>query len=61
MVQNIAAKQEEGVDSLRMDISKDMIPRGYRRGEKTKFLDMDAPEHANDDPVSKLINEAWRK
>ena len=61
MVQTIAAKQGEGVDSLRMDISKDMIPRGYRRGDKTKFFDMDAPEHANDDPVSKLINEAWRR
>jgi len=61
MVQNIAAKHGDGVDSLRMDISKDMIPRGYRREEKTKFFDMDAPEHANDDPVSKLINEVWKR
>jgi hypothetical protein len=38
-----------------------MIPRGYRRGEKTKSFDMDAPEHANDDPVLKLINEVWRR
>lgn len=61
MVQNIAAKHGDGVDSLRMDISKDMIPPDYRRGEKTKLFDMDAPEHANDDPVSKLINEVWRR
>ncbi len=62
MAQNIAAKQgEEGIDSLRMDIPKDMIPPAYRRREKTKFFDMDAPEHANDDPVLKLINEVWRR
>jgi iron(III) transport system substrate-binding protein len=61
IVQNIAAKQGDGVDSLRIDIPKDMIPPAYRRGEKTKFFDMDAPEHANDDPVFKLIKEAWKR
>ncbi len=61
MAQNIAAKQGEGIDSLRMDISKDMIPPAFRRGHKTKFFDMDAPEHASDDPVLKLINEVWRR
>jgi iron(III) transport system substrate-binding protein len=59
--QNIAAKQGDSIDSLRIDISKDMIPPGFRRTEKTKFFDMDAPEYANDDPVSKLINEVWRR
>jgi hypothetical protein len=61
MAQTIAAKHGEGIDSLRMDISKDMVPPTFRRGEKTKFFDMDAPEHANDDPVSKLINEVWKR
>ena len=61
MVQNIAAKQGDGVDSLRIDIAKDMIPAGYRRGEKSKFFDMDAPEHASDEPVLKLINEVWKR
>lgn len=61
MVQNIAAKEAEGIDSLRMDIPKDMIPPAYRRGEKTKFFDMDAPEHANDAPVLKFINEVWKR
>jgi iron(III) transport system substrate-binding protein len=60
MAQNIAAKQE-GIDSLRMDIPKDMIPAAYRRREKTKFFDMDAPEHASDHPVLKFINEVWRR
>lgn len=61
-VQNIAAKQEgEGVDSLRIDIPKDMVPPDFRRSDKSKFFDMDAPEHANDDPVFKLINEVWKR
>jgi iron(III) transport system substrate-binding protein len=60
MAQNIAAKQE-GIDSFRIDIPKDMIPAAYRRSEKTKFFDMDAPEHANDDVVLKLINEVWKR
>jgi len=61
MVQSLAAKQGDGVDSLRIDIPKDMIPVDYRRGEKTKLFDMDAPEYANDDPISKLINEVWKR
>ena len=61
LAQNIAAKHGESIDSLRMDISKEMIPPAFRRGEKTKFFDMDAPEHASDDPVLKFINEVWRK
>ncbi|MGH7835528.1 MAG: ABC transporter substrate-binding protein [Candidatus Binatia bacterium] len=60
VAQNIAAKQE-GIDSLRIDIPKDMIPATYRRSEKRKFFDMDAPEHANDDVVMKLINEVWKR
>src|SRR5262245_8931730 len=61
MVQNIAAKQGDSIDSLRIDISKDMIPPDFRRTEKTKFFDMDAPERASDDPVLKLINEVWKR
>jgi iron(III) transport system substrate-binding protein len=61
MAQNIAAKHGEGIDSLRMDISKDMVPPAFRRGEKTKFFDMDAAEHASDDPALKLINEVWKR
>src|SRR5262245_44853583 len=61
MVQNIAAKEAEGIDSLRMDIPKDMIPPAYRRGEKTKFFDMDAPEYADDAPALKLIDEVWKR
>jgi ABC-type Fe3+ transport system substrate-binding protein len=61
MAQNIAARQGDSIDSLRIDISKDMIPPGFRRTDKGKFFDMDAPERASDDPVLKFINEVWRR
>ena len=61
VAQNIAAKQGDSIDSLRIDISKDMIPPDFRRTEKTKFFDMDAPDHASDEPALKLINEVWKK
>jgi len=58
-VQNLAAKEAEGVDSFRIDIPKDMIPEDYRRDEKKAFFDMDAPEHTDEAPVLKLITEVW--
>jgi iron(III) transport system substrate-binding protein len=61
LVQNIAAKEAEGIDSRRIDIPKDMIPPAYRRSEKTKFFDTDAPEYADDAPVLKFITEVWKK
>ncbi len=61
MAQNVAAKGSEGIDSLRMDIPKDMIPADYRRGDKTKFFDMDTPERSNERPVFKLITEVWKR
>jgi len=60
-VQNIAAKDAEGVDSLRIDIPKDMIPPDFRRSEKAKFFDMDTPERSNERPVLKLITEVWKR
>jgi iron(III) transport system substrate-binding protein len=61
MAQNIAARQGEGIDSLRIDIPKDMISPTFRRDDKSKFFDMDAPERASDDPALKLINEVWKR
>ena len=61
LVQQVTATQGDPVDSLRTDIPKDVIPPGYRRREKSKVFDMDAPEYANDDPVVKLINEVWKR
>ena len=61
MVQHYGAIHGDGVDSLRIDIPKDMIPPGYRRGEKTKYFDMDARDRASDEPVVKLIQEVWKR
>ena len=58
--QNIAAKGE-GIDSLRIDIPKDMIPADYRRWDKSKFFDMDTSENSNERPVFKLITEVWKR
>ncbi len=60
-VQNLAAKEAEGVDSFRIDIPKDMIPVDYRREENNKYFDMDAPEHSDSVPVFKLISEVWKR
>ena len=60
-VQNISAKKPEGVDSRRIDIPKDMIPPDFRRSEKRKFFDMDAPDHRNDRPALKFINSVWKR
>ena len=61
VVQNIAAKGGEGVDSRRIDISKDMVPPEFRRSKKTRFFDMDTPEYSNDAHVLKFINKVWKR
>ncbi len=61
LVQNIAAKKASGIDSLRIDIPKDMISPEFRRSENAKFFDMDTPERRNVAPVLKLINEVWNR
>jgi len=61
LVQNIAAKKASGIDSLRIDIPKDMISPEFRRSEKAKFFDMDTPERRNGAPVLKLINKVWNR
>jgi ABC-type Fe3+ transport system substrate-binding protein len=60
-VQNISAKQPEGVDSRRIDISKDMIPEEFRRSEQRKSFDMDTPKNRNDRPTLKFINSVWKR
>ncbi len=60
-VQRLNAAQAEGVDSLRIDIPKDMIPADYRREKNKKYFDMDAPDHTDNAPVFKLITEVWKR
>jgi len=59
-VQNIAASQVQGKDSLRIDIPKEMIPPEYRRHKRGKYIDLDKPEFRDEAPVFKLINEVWK-
>ncbi len=59
-VQKISSKQPEGVDSRRIDISKDMIPPEFRRSGKDRFFDMDLPKNRDDRPTLKFINSVWK-
>ena len=50
-----------GVDSLRIDIPKDDVPKAYRRLEGVKYLYTESPEFMNMEPILKLIKEARGK
>ncbi len=50
-----------GVDSLRIDISKDDVSKAYRRLEGVKYLYTESPEFMDMEPIMKLIKEARRK
>ena len=45
------------VESMRVDIAKDVVPAGQRRVAGTKYIMMDTPERANQVPVNKLFKE----
>ncbi len=51
----------EGVDSLRIDISKDDVPQNYRRQKGIKYFYTDKPEWMDMKPVLNLIGEIQRK
>ena len=50
-----------GVDSLRIDIPKDDVPKAYRRLEGVKYLYTESPEFMDMEPIRELIKEARRK
>jgi iron(III) transport system substrate-binding protein len=45
------------MESMRVDISKDLIPAERRRVPGVKYIVMDTPERSNQEPVSKLLKE----
>jgi iron(III) transport system substrate-binding protein len=45
-------------NSLRIDISKDMIPTQYRLKEGVDYVEVDIPERMSLEPVLKVFNEA---
>lgn len=58
-VQREYAKAQAGVmNSLRIDIPKDMIPPDQQLAEGVQFLDMETPERISMEPILKVLNEA---
>ena len=51
----------EGIDSMRIDISKDDVPQEYRRQKGLKYFYTDRPEWMNMKPVLKFIGEIQSK
>jgi iron(III) transport system substrate-binding protein len=49
------------VESMRVDIPKDVVPAGQRRVAGTKYIMMDTPERSNQEPVNKLFKEIIKK
>lgn len=49
------------VESMRIDISKDVVPAAQRRVAGTKYIMMDTPERSNQEPVNKLFKEIIKK
>lgn len=49
------------VESMRVDIAKDVVPAGQRRVAATKYIMMDTPERSNQEPVNKLFKEIIKK
>ncbi len=49
------------VESMRVDIAKDVVPVGQRRVAGTKYIMMDTPERSNQEPVNKLFKEIIKK
>ena len=58
-LQNELANTDDAVDSLRVDIPKDMVPPRARRVEGVKYLLLDSrPEYLEMQPIIKVMEEA---
>jgi iron(III) transport system substrate-binding protein len=58
-LQNELANTDDAVDSLRVDIPKDMVPLRARRIEGVKYLLLDTrPEYQEMQPIIKLMEES---
>ena len=45
------------VESLRIDIPRDVVHAAQRRAAGTTYIMMDTPERSNQEPVNKLFKE----
>ncbi len=61
--QRISALTGVGADSLRIDIPKDVVPKGSRRvdGKESKYPQTDRAEWMDMDPIRKFIKEVRRR
>jgi ABC-type Fe3+ transport system substrate-binding protein len=58
-VQREYAKAGAGVmNSLRMDIPKDMIPQDQQLNEGIQYIDLETPERISMEAIIKLLNDA---
>ena len=54
-------KADVEMESMRMDIAKDVVPEDYRRKDDIDYIVMDTPERGNNRPVGKLLKSIIRK
>ena len=48
-------------DSLRVDIPKDEVPSQSRRADHVKYVEIDRADRMNMEPITKIVDEVWRK
>ena len=48
-------------DSLRMDISKEMVPPDSRRAPDVKYIEIDRADRIEMEPIAKIVEEVWKK
>jgi iron(III) transport system substrate-binding protein len=54
-------KAQYGSDSLRVDIPKNQVAAYARRQEGVHYIETDAPERRNMEPIRKIIDEVWKR
>ncbi len=59
--QKVGTSAGEGIESLRIDIPKDDVPRDYRRQKGINYFYTDKPEWMDMKPIVKLIRDVRRK
>ena len=59
--QEIMNAPDSSFESMRIDVPKDRVPLADRRKEGVKYVVMDTPERADQEPVDKLLNEILKR
>ncbi|HET8562271.1 MAG TPA: hypothetical protein VFM35_00220, partial [Candidatus Binatia bacterium] len=60
-LQEVMKAPSDSVESLRIDIRKDMIPLNERRAEGVEYLMLGRPEFIDMGPMYKVVDEALRE